>query len=214
MPSGLVFLGEDEKILASRKLSSQSSSEYLLPLISSLLKKTNLSIQRVDALVITNGPGSFTSLRVGIALAKALSFSLMLPLVAVPTLDLIAFSLPVSGFICALIPAYRSSFFAAFFKKDADELERVGEYLFLSFDEITEQAKKFFPDEIVFVCFSADYLPRERPNSKISFFKKEVKLEKALLKWALRDIRAGRTVDPLILTPIYVSAPIIHKKKT
>jgi len=213
LASGLVFLGEGEKTLSSFRLSPRSSSSDLVPLIGSLSREANVSINRVDALVVTTGPGSFTGIRVGVSLAKSLSFSLNLPLVGVPTLDGIAFSLVSSGVVCSLIPAYRNSFFAAFFYKDGENIERKSDYLFLPFEEIVNQAEKFLPKKVTFAPLPKDCICQFKLNPNFSLSQEQIFLDKALLRWALKDIRNRKTVDPLVLKPIYVSSPIISRKR-
>ncbi|HTP11993.1 MAG TPA: tRNA (adenosine(37)-N6)-threonylcarbamoyltransferase complex dimerization subunit type 1 TsaB [Bacteroidota bacterium] len=65
-------------------------SEKLLTLISDVLKQAELSLQNIDAVAVSIGPGSFTGLRIGLSTAKGLCFSLDKPLVAVPTFDAVA----------------------------------------------------------------------------------------------------------------------------
>ena len=156
LSSGFVFLGDEENVLISFKLPPQSSSKNLGPLITSVLQKVNVPIGRIGAVVVSKGPGSFTGSRIGVSLAKSLSFCLGIPLVGVPTLDCIAFSLSLSGFVCSLIPAYRDSFFAAFFYKDAGYVQRLGDYLFLPFEKVINQATQFLPEEVVFAFFPED----------------------------------------------------------
>lgn len=213
LPSGLVFLGKGEEILASLRLPPRTSSGDLMPLIDSLLEKTASSIDRIDGLVVSKGPGSFTGLRVGVSVAKSLAFSLGLPLVGVPTLDCIALLSPFSGVICSLVPAYRNSFFAAFFYKNKESLRRISGYLFLPLEKIVGQAEEFLPQKVTFVPLPGNSLSKGRLDSRFFLFQEKVSLERTLLRWALRDIRNNRTVDPLILKPIYVSSPIINKKK-
>ncbi len=207
---GVIFLGDEKKILASYEFPYQSSSECLLPLIEKLLKKVNLPINKVQALVVSKGPGSFTASRIGVSLAKSLSFCLNLKLIGVPTLDCLAFSLPSSGFICSLIPAYRRSFFAAFFYKDGENLKRKSDYLFLPWERVRKEAEKFLPEKITFVFSSLASIPLTKLNYRFTLFQGKLYLDKVLLKWALREIKLGREIDPLILTPQYVSPPLIN----
>jgi len=210
LPSGLVFLGKEEGVLVSCNLPAHSSSRYLVPAVESVLREVNLSIDKIDALVVSKGPGSFTGLRVGISLAKSLSFSLELPLVGVATLDYIASCVPFNGFICCLIPAYRNCFFSAFFYKEGEDLTRRSDYLFLPFEKIIDEAKKLLPEKVVFVFFPENFSLPGNLDSRFSLFKEKICLDRALLKWALRDVRNGKIIDPLALVPVYVSPPLIN----
>ena len=64
--------------------------ERLLPVVDQVLSGLGMTVQDIDAFAVSVGPGSFTSLRVGIATAKALAHTLRKPLAGVPTLDALA----------------------------------------------------------------------------------------------------------------------------
>ena len=63
----------------------------LLPTIDRLLTRAGLQPQDLSALAVTQGPGSFTGVRIGMSLVKGLALSLDIPMVAVPTLDVTAY---------------------------------------------------------------------------------------------------------------------------
>lgn len=68
----------------------QRTSEEILPLIESALSQAALSLSQIDAVALSNGPGSFTALRIGMSTAKGLCFALDKPLVTVGTLEAMA----------------------------------------------------------------------------------------------------------------------------
>ena len=70
----------------------KTHSQTLLPMLDEIVKMTELSLETVDAIAVAAGPGSFTGLRIGSATAKGLGLALNKPLVAVPTLDALAFN--------------------------------------------------------------------------------------------------------------------------
>lgn len=76
--------------------SSQHHTVELAPAIQELLTRCNLTVDALTALGVAIGPGSFTSLRVGLALAKGLAFARGIPLIGIPTLDMLAHAQPVS----------------------------------------------------------------------------------------------------------------------
>jgi tRNA threonylcarbamoyladenosine biosynthesis protein TsaB len=76
--------------------SSQRHTVELAPAISDLLTRCGLSMGDVRALGVALGPGSFTSLRVGLALVKGLALARHLPLIGIPTLDILASAQPLS----------------------------------------------------------------------------------------------------------------------
>jgi len=66
----------------------------LAPVILSSMRQTNLTSEDIGAVGVATGPGSFTGLRVGLALAKGMALAHHLPLVGVPTLDILAYAQP------------------------------------------------------------------------------------------------------------------------
>ncbi|MDI6853233.1 MAG: tRNA (adenosine(37)-N6)-threonylcarbamoyltransferase complex dimerization subunit type 1 TsaB [Deltaproteobacteria bacterium] len=68
--------------------------QHLLPGLEALLAAAGRRLSEVDALAVSQGPGNFTALRIGLATAKGLAWSLGVPLVAVSTLEVVAAQIP------------------------------------------------------------------------------------------------------------------------
>ncbi|MCB0540166.1 MAG: tRNA (adenosine(37)-N6)-threonylcarbamoyltransferase complex dimerization subunit type 1 TsaB [Bacteroidetes bacterium] len=86
-----VALAQDTQIISERIVENTKSHAKLLPLLfQEVLDEAKLSIQNVDAIVISEGPGSYTGLRIGFATAKALAYTLNKPIVFVDTLEAMA----------------------------------------------------------------------------------------------------------------------------
>lgn len=85
-------LVEDEKVLVERHLMlDRMHSEKLIDLIDDCFRAVELDPKTIDGLAISIGPGSFTGLRIGLSVAKGLSFASGKPIVSVPTLEGLAF---------------------------------------------------------------------------------------------------------------------------
>jgi len=92
--SGSVAICKSDKIVFLSYLDLQiTHSERLLPQIDFGLKKSDLTLDDIDLIAITNGPGSFTGIRIGLATAKGFCFGKKIPLLAVNTLEIMAFNL-------------------------------------------------------------------------------------------------------------------------
>jgi len=65
-------------------------SEKLVPMIDEILKSNSITAKDLDMIAVSNGPGSFTGLRIGMTAAKGIAFATNLPIVPVPTLDALA----------------------------------------------------------------------------------------------------------------------------
>ncbi|OFX09309.1 MAG: tRNA (adenosine(37)-N6)-threonylcarbamoyltransferase complex dimerization subunit type 1 TsaB, partial [Anaerolinea sp. RIFOXYB12_FULL_60_12] len=83
--------------------SRQRHTVELAPALAGLLGRVGLTMGDISALGVAIGPGSFTSLRVGLAFVKGLALARRLPLIGVPTLNVVAVSVPVLGFPLAAV---------------------------------------------------------------------------------------------------------------
>ncbi len=68
----------------------------LAPAISEILSRAGLRFQDLKLLAVASGPGSFTGLRIGLAVAKGIALACHLPIIGIPTLDIVAESQPIS----------------------------------------------------------------------------------------------------------------------
>lgn len=96
---------------------------HLLPAISRLMADAGLSFTQLDGLVCSMGPGSFTGLRVGMATLLGVRAATGVPLVLVPTLEAMAWSLrSLSGPICPVLPSRKDELYWAVFRWGTDGL--------------------------------------------------------------------------------------------
>lgn len=105
------------QVLAYEELAGKTFSLYLVDRIQKALAVTGLALSEVDAVVVVNGPGSFTGVRIGVSAAKALAETMKKPLLAVSRLDVLA---SVAGVRQALLDAGRGEFY---FRKSVEPAE-------------------------------------------------------------------------------------------
>lgn len=95
-------------------------TENLLKEVHILLDKSTITASQLDLVVVAQGPGSFTGLRIGLSTAKGLSFGAGIPLVAVPTLDMYAYGHRIfPDWVVPVIDARKQRVYAAFYKDGA-----------------------------------------------------------------------------------------------
>src|SRR5215471_16946323 len=104
-----------------------SHARLLLPAIHRLFSETGLTPARLDGLVVSIGPGSFTGLRVGLSTVLGFRTITQLPLAAVPTLEGLAWNLRGSSTpLCPVLNSRRGELYWAIFRWVTDELlERI-----------------------------------------------------------------------------------------
>jgi tRNA threonylcarbamoyladenosine biosynthesis protein TsaB len=148
---------QDNQLLALSELfHEKSSSGMLTTLIQHVVKVSGLDFQAIDAIAVAKGPGSYTGLRIGVSTAKGLCFTLDKPLLAVNTLEALAWQVhsivqSVSSteipLLCPMLDARRMEVYCALYK--ADNLAQVSptEAKIIdenSFAEILEKQKIIF----------------------------------------------------------------------
>jgi tRNA threonylcarbamoyladenosine biosynthesis protein TsaB len=113
-----VSLSADGKTIALQEIATEnfSHAEKLHVFIAMLLKEQQLQFQDIHAIAVSQGPGSYTGLRIGVSAAKGLCYALSIPLIAVDTLALLARQIKIdNGFIVPMIDARRMEVYTAFF---------------------------------------------------------------------------------------------------
>ncbi len=107
----------------------QIHSEKIVGLIDGVLKSSNMVMRNVDGICVSIGPGSFTGLRIGLSVAKGLSFAGDKPLIGISTLESLAWHALRGGFgaggelILSAIDARRDEVFVAGYRtRDLDEV--------------------------------------------------------------------------------------------
>lgn len=85
-----ITLNNNGNISTIYKVSSMDHSTYVINIIKELLKNSNLDINSVDRLIVCNGPGSFTGIRIGIIIAKTIAYCLDIDIVTISSLELLS----------------------------------------------------------------------------------------------------------------------------
>jgi len=103
-----------------------------------------LRVEDITLVAVSIGPGFFTSLRVGVSFAKAVSFSLGIPVTGVNTLDALVEEIKESTYeyIVPTIDAQRRGVYAAVYKNKAGFYEKVSDYLVIQPEELKRNCKK------------------------------------------------------------------------
>jgi tRNA threonylcarbamoyladenosine biosynthesis protein TsaB len=113
-----ISLAENEKPIAIKANPSQKdSASWLHVAIDELLHEHDLVLQQLDAIAVSEGPGSYTGLRVGMATAKGLCYVSQRPLITINTLQMMAVAAQnePTDLLCPMIDARRMEVFTAIF---------------------------------------------------------------------------------------------------
>ena len=139
--AGSAALIEDGQVIGATSLEIPvTHSERLMAMVDRLLQECGRDIEKMDALAVSIGPGSFTGLRVGIATIKGLALTLGLPVAPVPTLDALASNLPFAdSVVCPLLDARKGEVYCSLYRWREDRMERLSEYLALPPQSLAER---------------------------------------------------------------------------
>lgn len=122
-----VAVAEDEKLLGEITLNNGNThSQTLLPMAESLFKMLSITADDIDIFACSQGPGSFTGVRIGAATVKGMAFGRNKACVGVSTLHALAYNLRgFEGIICPVMNARRSQVYTAIFESDGKSLTRL-----------------------------------------------------------------------------------------
>jgi tRNA threonylcarbamoyladenosine biosynthesis protein TsaB len=129
-PQASVAIGSEQGVIASAVVSRGASyNDFLMPAIAFCLEQTGLGYRNLSGVAVGVGPGLFTGMRVGVAAGKALAQTLSVPIIGMPSLDLLAYDVRYSSkTICAVLDARRNEVFHAFYRSSPGGIQRMTEY--------------------------------------------------------------------------------------
>jgi len=210
-------LATDNEIISEMTWPCRSNhSVELLPRLEAMLKLARLSPAELGAIVVARGPGSFNGLRVGVSTAKALAFSLKLPLVGVSTLAAAAYSQAGAGLpVCALLPAGREEMAVALFQRrdgawhviKAEHLATIAA-LADTINTPTVFCGEFTQD------VATELARRLGDNARIATPAACLRRAAYLAELGAAELRAGRAGDAATLQPLYLRRPPITERKS
>lgn len=204
-----VSIAKEGKTLFCKEMSEQgfSHAEKLHVFIADSLKALRIDFSDLAAIAVSQGPGSYTGLRIGVSAAKGLCYALNIPLIAIDTLEIVARQLTVSeGLIIPMIDARRMEVYDAVFDSQHTKIretkaEIITEDVFADFEgtihllgdgamkcaEILNDSRFLYHPEIIY--------PSAKEMSSLSFDKH----------------KKSDIVDVAYFEPFYLKDFILHK---
>jgi len=190
----------------------QHHTTELAPALAGLLSRSDASMEMVDALGVAIGPGSFTSLRVGLSLVKGIALARHLPLVGISTMDVIAAAQPAGTHpLAVVIQAGRKRIAIGWYQFSEDRWQAQGEVKSGTVDQLAEEIES--PTHIAGELSSEDRsrLARKRTNillaSPVNCIRRpSILADLAWVRWQKNDVDDASSLAPIYLhvegTPI------------
>jgi tRNA threonylcarbamoyladenosine biosynthesis protein TsaB len=178
----------------------------LAPGIQDILQKSGVVITDVEAIAVAIGPGSFTGLRIGLAVAKGIALARHIPILGVPTLDIVAAAAPLETgrSLAAVLRAGRGRLAVGWY-----QIERAGWRSIKRLEVLTAQDLADKIQEPTLVCGELTenerrLLARKRKIVHLLSPARSLRRPGYLAEIGWRRWRAGKVDDPATLTPIYL----------
>ena len=134
-----VALAKDGELLSLRELNEKNvHAEVLTPFVQEVMKEANLNLADLDAVAVSQGPGSYTGLRIGVSTAKGLCYSLDIPLIGVSTLQSMARWAQITlgdkisdkAWFTPMIDARRMEVYTAFYNHQMEAQSKIEPHIF------------------------------------------------------------------------------------
>ncbi|MCT4542519.1 MAG: tRNA (adenosine(37)-N6)-threonylcarbamoyltransferase complex dimerization subunit type 1 TsaB [Vallitalea sp.] len=147
-----IAVAEDNRLICEYTTNHKKThSQTLMPMIEQATNMINLDLKELDIIAVANGPGSFTGLRIGVATAKGLAHALNIPIVAVPTLDALAYNIGhTDKLICPLMDARRNQVYTALYEYNNNNFTNILPSTVVPREEIFEKIKEL-SKEVIFL---------------------------------------------------------------
>ncbi len=191
---------KEEELIAEYTVNyKKTHSQTLLPMLDEIVRMTELDLDTVDAVAVAAGPGSFTGLRIGSATAKGLALALNKSVIAVPTLEGLAYNLWGTGsIVCPIMDARRGQVYTGIYEFRGDELTVLEGQMAVSIEELGQKLMSY-QRRIIFLgdgvpVFRDALTERIMPGKDITFAPCQMNRQRAasVAALAIRYYRDGR----------------------
>jgi tRNA threonylcarbamoyladenosine biosynthesis protein TsaB len=216
-----VCLSQDGNVIRTLLNDSQKDhAAWIQMAINTLLQKEGYTMQQIQAVAVTQGPGSYTGLRVGMASAKGICFALQIPLITINTLEVMAFGAinqwrSLAGNMkpplcfCPMIDARRMEVFTAVYN---EALEEIISPKAMILDELTFQPELHERSLICFGNGSFKWKNVSRyPN--VLFIDEKIDIAKSLAKLASSLYLEKNFANLAYAEPVYLKEFYTYIKK-
>lgn len=181
----------------------------LAPAVEKMLNQAQVTANDLTGIAVAQGPGSFTGLRIGMAFAKSMAFALQIPLIPVPTFDIVAYSTPYfKGSLYTVVQAGRGRIHGQRYRWKKGGWETAEDPFNASWLEFVESldGSSLISGEIDQQGFAAI---EAYPDKTIEVASGSQRLRRAgyLAEAAYARQAELDTIDPALITPIYLKKP-------
>jgi len=177
----------------------------LAPAIQDMLRRSALKISQIEVLAVALGPGSFTGLRIGLAVAKGLALALHIPIIGIPSMDALVAPQPISDLpMAAVLQAGRGRLAVVWYATMMGRWSAQGEPRVTTASELSASIRK--PSLVIgeLTTEERQILARKRVNVLLASPAQSLRRPSYLAELAWRRWQANDVDDIIPLSPIYL----------
>lgn len=203
-----ISISQNENVINFLSCNNQKDhASFLQPAIKKLLQLSSFTIDQLNAVSVTIGPGSYTGLRVGLASAKGLCFALNIPLITLGTLEVMTLSVikhikkPELYLYSPMIDARRMEIFTAIYDHNLNEIITPCALIVepVTFDKMIREK------QIIFFGSGAKKFINQSFNSNLKICKAPI-LTHALAKISYKKFSEKIYTNLIYIEPLYIKA--------
>ncbi|HEY5573824.1 MAG TPA: tRNA (adenosine(37)-N6)-threonylcarbamoyltransferase complex dimerization subunit type 1 TsaB [Anaerolineales bacterium] len=180
----------------------------LAPAVAQMMERAGVGVADLRAIAVATGPGSFTGLRIGLALAKGICLARHLPLIGIPTLDIMAAAQPPKQLpLAAAVRAGRGRLAVGWYQATRDGWQSANDIEVLTIQKLSGKITQ--PTMVCgeFTAEERQLLGRKRVNVILSSPAQSLRRPSYLAELGWRRWQAGQVDDPASLSPNYLQYP-------
>jgi tRNA threonylcarbamoyl adenosine modification protein YeaZ len=168
-----IALKDKDKLYIKTKMSEYSHSVFTMPMIEKIFKENNLDVKNLDKIIVVNGPGSFTGIRIGLSIAKTMAYALNININTISSLKAYLISSNIQDNKMAVIEDNKGYYICAFNKDNNTILEE--QYVEKINCKYIEVEHKLDIEKIIEYCSN---LEPENPHHIKANYVKKIEVEK------------------------------------
>jgi tRNA threonylcarbamoyladenosine biosynthesis protein TsaB len=205
-----VALSQEKSIIQEKYINKPNShSVYLAPFVNEVLNNARMSINELDGVVISDGPGSYTGLRIGSSLAKGICLGAGIPLMAVSTLKGLAKKAlndyPSVDQAIALVDARRSDAYIGVYNQQLKPIIKE-QFITINSELKIEKSNAVVVGSGAMKFINELDVKKELKHSESVLYAIDL-LDEAMLKWAKQDFVDLTSYEPNYIKSVFVTKP-------
>jgi len=207
-----VALNHQENIFVRHEVGNNVHSKVLLEMVQSVLNEAEITVEKLDAVAVGQGPGSFTGLRIGVGVAQGIAYGAGAPMIGISSLDALANQSQKTGRIIAGIDARMGEVYWCEYQKHQQGIERLGELAVSAPEDIASTE----PEQELQLLGNAwqEYAERFDPNLIKNATIDHTQLypmADSILSLAQKDYAEGKIIQAIDFAPEYVRNDVAKK---